>query len=151
MTLLGAAQERGKRLETELKDVDDTVRNQLLATWKELILEEMVELFAITDDPQVLRYLDSNIALGQEITRGKKMMVTICHDVFCLPRLSAGRIRPLALAIRRKPVIKKSRATTVVAAHAGTALRGTSEMNAAATMILSTSGSISLPNLVTIA
>jgi len=77
MTLLGAAQERGKRLETELKDVDDTVRNQLLATWKELILEEMVELFAITDDPQVLRYLDSNIALGQEITRGKKMMVTI--------------------------------------------------------------------------
>jgi len=38
MTLLGAAQERGKRLETELKDVDDTVRNQLLATWKELIL-----------------------------------------------------------------------------------------------------------------
>src|SRR5262249_44875677 len=81
MTLLGAAQERGKRLETELKDVDDTVRNQLLATWKELILEEMVELFAITDDPQVLRYLDSNIALGQEITRGKKMMVTIDRAV----------------------------------------------------------------------
>jgi hypothetical protein len=74
MTLLGPTQERGKRLETELKDVDDTVRNQLLATWKELILEEMVELFATTDDPQVLRYLDSNIALGQEITRGKKMI-----------------------------------------------------------------------------
>src|SRR5438094_842379 len=40
-----------------------------------------------------------------------------CHEVFCLPRLSAGRIRPLALAIRRNPVIKKSRATIVVAAR----------------------------------
>src|SRR5262252_1365976 len=81
MTLLGAVQERGKRFETYLKEADDAVRNQLLATWKELILEEMVELFAITDDPQVLRYLDSNIALGQEITRGKKMMVTIDRAV----------------------------------------------------------------------
>jgi hypothetical protein len=77
MTLLGAAQERGKRFETELKEADDAVRNQVLATWKGLILEEMVELFAITDDPQILRCLDSNIALGEEITRAKKMMVAI--------------------------------------------------------------------------
>jgi hypothetical protein len=77
MTLLGAAQDRGKRFETELKDADAAIRNQLLATWKELILEEMVKLFAISDDPQILRCLDSNIALGQEITRGKKMMVAI--------------------------------------------------------------------------
>jgi hypothetical protein len=77
MTLLGAAQERGKRFETELKEADDAVRNQVLATWKGLILEGMVELFAITDDPQILRCLDSNIALGEEITRGKKMMVAI--------------------------------------------------------------------------
>ena len=76
MTLLGA-QERGKRFETQLKEADDAIRNQLLATWKGLILEEMVELFAITDDPQILRCLDSNIALGEEITRGKKMMVAI--------------------------------------------------------------------------
>jgi hypothetical protein len=77
MTLLGAAQDRGKRFETELKDADAAIRNQLLATWKELILEEMVKLFAISDDPQILRCLDSNIALGQGITRGKKMMVAI--------------------------------------------------------------------------
>ena len=77
MTLLGAAQERGKRFETELKEADDAIRNQLLATWKGLILEEMVELFAITDDPQILRCLDSNIALGGEITRAKKIMVAI--------------------------------------------------------------------------
>ena len=77
MTLLGAAQERGKRFESELKEADDAIRNQLLATWKGLILEEMVELFAITDDPQILRCLDSNIALGGEITRAKKMMVAI--------------------------------------------------------------------------
>ena len=77
MTLLGATQERGKRFETELKEADDAIRNQLLATWKGLILEEMVELFAITDDPQILRCLDSNIALGGEITRAKKMMVAI--------------------------------------------------------------------------
>jgi hypothetical protein len=77
MKLLGAAQERGKRFETKLKEADDAIRNQLLATWKELILEETIELFAITDDPQILRCLDSNIALGQEIARGKKMMVAI--------------------------------------------------------------------------
>jgi hypothetical protein len=77
MTLIGAAQERGKRFETELKDADHSLRNQLLARWKEIILERMVELFAITDDPQILRCLDSNIALGQEITRRKKMMVAI--------------------------------------------------------------------------
>ena len=77
MTLLGAAQERGKRFETDLKEADDAIRNQLLATWKGLILEEMVELFAITDDPQILRCLDSNIALGGEITRAKKIMVAI--------------------------------------------------------------------------
>ena len=77
MTLLGAAQERGKRFETELKEADDAIRNQLLATWKGLILEEMVELFAITDDPQILRCLDSNIALGRAITRGNKMMAAI--------------------------------------------------------------------------
>ena len=77
MTLLGAAQERAKRFETDLKEADDAIRNQLLATWKGLILEQMVELFAITDDPQILRCLDSNIALGGEITRAKKMMVAI--------------------------------------------------------------------------
>jgi hypothetical protein len=77
MTLIGAAQERGKRFETELKDTDDASRTQLLARWKELILEEMVKLFAITDDTQILLCLDSNIALGQEIARGKKMMLAI--------------------------------------------------------------------------
>ena len=81
MTLLGAAQERGKRFETELKEADEAIRNQLLATWKGLILEEMVELFAITDDPQILRCLDSNIAVGGEITRGKKMMAAMQSDM----------------------------------------------------------------------
>ena len=66
-----------KTIETQLKEADDAIRNQLLATWKGLILEEMVELFAITDDPQILRCLDSNIALGGEITRGKKMMAAL--------------------------------------------------------------------------
>src|SRR4030095_249794 len=78
----------------------------------------------------------------------KKIIVMICQEVFCLPSRSAGGIRPLALAIRPKPVIKKSRATTVVAAHAGTAFRGTNEIKAAAIMILSTSGSINLPKFV---
>ena len=77
------------------------------------------------------------------------MTVTICHEVLCLPSRSAGRIWPRALAIRRNPVIKKSRATTVVAAQAGIAPSGTSEINAAAIMILSTSGSISFPKFVT--
>ena len=58
-------------------------------------------------------------------------------------------VRGFALDIIRRPVIRKSRATTVVAAHAGTAFRGTNEINAAATMILSTSGSINLPKFVT--
>ena len=53
------------------------------------------------------------------------------------------------LAIKRNPVIRNSRPTTVVAAQAGIALIGTSEMNAAAIMILSTSGSMSFPKFVT--
>jgi hypothetical protein len=77
MTLLGAAQERAKRFETDLKKADDAIRNQLLAMWKGLILEEMVELFAITNDPQILRCLDSHIALGGEISRRKRMMLAI--------------------------------------------------------------------------
>ena len=56
---------------------------------------------------------------------------------------------PLRARQQAQPVIRKSRATTMVAAQAGIAFSGTSEMNAAAIMILSTSGSISLPKSVT--
>ena len=73
----------------------------------------------------------------------------ICHDVLCFPSRSAGRTCPRALAIKRKPVMRKSRATTVVAAQAGMAYKGTGERNAAANMILSTSGSINFPKFVT--
>src|SRR5439155_23436817 len=83
-----------------------------------------------------------------ESSARKKLTLLICHEVFCLHSRSDPTIRPLHLAIRRKPVIKKSRATTVVAAQAGTALRGTNEIKAAAIMILSTSGSINLPKFV---
>ena len=84
-----------------------------------------------------------------ESSTRKKTTVTICHEVLCFPRRSAGRIWPRALAIRRNPVIRKSRATTIVATQAGTAPSGTSEINAAAIIILSTSGSISFPKFVT--
>ena len=78
------------------------------------------------------------------------MTVMICHEVLCFPSFSAGRISPFEVASSRNPVIRKSRATTVVATQAGTALNGTRDMKAAAIMILSTSGSISLPKFVTI-
>jgi hypothetical protein len=61
--------------------------------------------------------------------------VATCQEVFCLPSISADKTFPFALAIIRRPVIRKSRATTVVAAHAGTAFSGTSEINAAATLV----------------
>ena len=78
------------------------------------------------------------------------MTVIICQEVLCLPKRSAVKTCPFALAIKRSPVIRKSRPTTTVAAHAGIARKGTSEMKAAAIMILSTSGSINFPKFVTV-
>ena len=63
----------------------------------------------------------------------------ICHES-CVFRGVRRQDLASRLAIRRNPVIKKSRATTVVAAQAGIAPSGTSEIKAAAIMILSTSG-----------
>jgi hypothetical protein len=80
----------------------------------------------------------------------KKTTVIICQEVLCLPKRSAVNTCPFALAIKRSPVIRKSRPTTTVAAHAGIARNGTSEMKAAAIMILSTSGSINFPKFVTV-
>jgi len=88
--------------------------------------------------------------LGKHKTSWQIITVMICHEVLCFPKRSAGNTCPRALAIRRSPVIKNSRPTTVVAAQAGIAPIGTSEINAAAIMILYTSGSMSLPKFVTI-
>ena len=73
------------------------------------------------------------------------MAVMICHAVLCLPSFSAESTLPFAAASSRSPVIRNSRLTITVAAQAGIAPSGTRQINAAAIMILSTSGSISRP------
>ena len=45
MTTLEVAQERGKRFYAELKRADDTMAAQLLAAWKELIMDELVNSY----------------------------------------------------------------------------------------------------------
>src|SRR5262245_22796577 len=72
MTTLGVAQERGKRFYAELKTADDAMAAQLLAAWKELIMDELVKLLRVTKDPLVLQVLDENIAIGQEFEFGPR-------------------------------------------------------------------------------
>ena len=72
MTTLGNAQERGKRFYAELKTADDAMAAQLLAAWKELIIDELVNLLRVTKDPLVLQVLDENIAIGQEFEFGSR-------------------------------------------------------------------------------
>jgi hypothetical protein len=72
MTTLGVAQERGKRFYAELKTADDAMAAQLLAAWKELIMDELVKLLRVTKDPLVLQVLDENIAIGQEFEFGSR-------------------------------------------------------------------------------
>lgn len=70
MTTLAVAQERGKRFYAELKAADDAMVAQLLAAWKEVIMDELVKLLRVTKDPLVLQVLDENIAIGQEFEFG---------------------------------------------------------------------------------
>jgi hypothetical protein len=72
MTTLGVAQERGKRIYAELKTADDAMAAQLLAAWKELIMDELVKLLRVTKDPLVLQVLDENVAIGQEFEFGSR-------------------------------------------------------------------------------
>ena len=76
------------------------------------------------------------------------MAVMICQAVLCFPSFSAERTRPFEAAMRRRPVMRNSRLTMMVAAQAGMALRGTRQMKAAAIMILSTRGSMRRPKSV---
>ena len=72
MMTLGVAQERGKRFYAELKRADDAMATQILAAWKELIMDELVKLLRVTKDPLVLQVLDENIAIGQEFEFGSR-------------------------------------------------------------------------------
>jgi len=77
MTTLEVAQERGKRFYAELKRADDTMAAQLLAAWKELIMDELVKLLRVTKDPLVLQVLDENIAIGQEFEFGSRAQPSV--------------------------------------------------------------------------
>lgn len=62
---------RGNRFEAELKTPDPATRAHLVAAWKELILDQLVDLFRVTDDLGILRIVDQFIALGQDIQAGE--------------------------------------------------------------------------------
>jgi hypothetical protein len=64
---LEAAQERENRFKREFKKVDQPMKAQLLGAWKELLIEEFIRTMKVTEDPELLGALDSQIALVREI------------------------------------------------------------------------------------
>ena len=64
---LDASLDRLHRFNEELKNCDSAARFQLLAAWKELIMENLVELLAATNDVDSLSNIDRAIALSRDI------------------------------------------------------------------------------------
>jgi hypothetical protein len=65
-TPLGAALERDKQFNAELETADDAMKPQLVAAYKELIIEQLVKFLQVTNDPHTLGFLDINIAVGHQ-------------------------------------------------------------------------------------
>ena len=60
--------ERLKRYEEELPQCDPAIRAQLLAAWKEQIMDDLVDLLRATNDVDSLSNVDRAIALSSDIT-----------------------------------------------------------------------------------
>jgi hypothetical protein len=64
---LDASLKRLSWFKEEFKNCDSAARFQLLAAWKELIMDNFVKLLATTNDVDSLSNIDKAIALFQEI------------------------------------------------------------------------------------
>ncbi len=64
---LDASLSRAHRFKEELNNCDSTARFHLLAAWKELIMDNLVELLRATSDVDSLAHLDRAIALSHEL------------------------------------------------------------------------------------
>jgi hypothetical protein len=65
-----ASLERGERFKAELKTCPPEMRTQLIGAWKESILETLVEVFRVSDDPNCLHAIDVNIAIARAWAAG---------------------------------------------------------------------------------
>lgn len=72
---LAAALERSDRFKAELKTCDVAMKAQLIGAWKEMVMEYLVELFRVTDDPDAIAFVDINIAAGLEVPGYRKKEV----------------------------------------------------------------------------
>lgn len=64
---LDASLRRAYRFNEELKNCDPTARLYLFAAWKELIIDNLMELLRIKSDVDALASIDRAIALSQDI------------------------------------------------------------------------------------
>ena len=76
-------------------------------------------------------------------------MATICATVLALPYQLAAMTTPWLAATMRMPETMNSRARMTITTHEGSTESSTSASSAAATSILSASGSMNLPKVVT--
>jgi hypothetical protein len=63
---LGESLDRLDRYEAELAKCDSATRKQLLAAWKEQVLEDCAALLRATDDPRHISNVDRAIALSTD-------------------------------------------------------------------------------------
>ncbi len=78
-----------------------------------------------------------------------RMMAIICETVLALPHQLAAMTSPLLAATMRTPDTMNSRASMTSTGHDGSTASSTRASSAAATSILSASGSMNLPKSVT--
>ena len=64
---LDASLDRMHRVRAALRHCDSAERFELLAGWKESIMDNLVQLLAATNDVGVLSNIDKAIALSREI------------------------------------------------------------------------------------
>jgi hypothetical protein len=64
---LKSSRERSERFEAEIKTAQPAMAKQLIAAWKEIIIENFMDAVRKDIDPQGLATLDSNIALTIEL------------------------------------------------------------------------------------
>jgi hypothetical protein len=69
---LKASLERGKTFKSELKTCDPATAAQLIAAWKEFILEEMLGLFRMSNDVDWLHVIDNNIGAARDCAEDKR-------------------------------------------------------------------------------
>jgi len=63
-TAIEVALDRGNRLKKKIKKANPVTRQKLLASWKKLLLENMISVLEVTENTTLLGALDMNLGFG---------------------------------------------------------------------------------------